>query len=201
MVTASALTIIGSMGMVALQSAKTSANVARAKSEAASEARAVVSSLAAELELAQKNPHSGDAIDIVQAPFDGCVMEFSFTIPGASALRPRHIRYQFLSEDANANQRFDSGEDTLVADNRLSGRILRIETVDNAEGEPIEVPTIVGGAHDIRELSLDFRDNLLKIVATSAKPIGTTHNIDSNTGRPVAETIESTSVARVYLMN
>lgn len=201
MVTTSAMTVLGSMGIVALQSATSSANVARAKADAAAEARAVASFLASELQLAPKASPSEGSVSIVEHPYEGCALEVAFTIPGVNRLEARAIRYRFLTEDLDGDGQLDAGEDTIIADGDLTGRVVRLETVRNAEGDPIEVATNVGGAHHVSALQISPDGNLLKIVARASKPVAGTRRIDPESGGVQCDRVEATSVARVYLMN
>jgi type II secretory pathway pseudopilin PulG len=200
MVTASTMTVLGSLGMMALQSATSSANVARAKADASTEARAVATALGSELQLALTRD-GGEAVAIAENPYPGCALEIAFAIPGAGPNESRAVRYRYLTEDLDGDGILDPNEDSILADSALTGRIERIEDVKGEDGAPVAVVTIVGGAHSVSALELTLRGNLLKVLATSSKPIAGTRRILGDDEGLTSEYASATSVARVYLMN
>ncbi len=198
MVTTSAITLLGSMSMLALKSATSAANVSQAKAEASAEARAVTSFMAAEMELASK---SGDGLTISEDLREDCPLEIAFSIPGASKSH-RSIRYEYQSEDANANGYLDKGEDTIVADGVLTRRVVRIERLEpGIDGKTLEVTTIVGGAHGISDVSIERDGSLVRLAVTASKRIRGTERVDSGSGAISADMVHESSRARVYLLN
>ena len=194
MVTMSTMTVLGSFGMVAIQAATSSANVAKAKADASTEVRALTTHMAAELQLAYK-AHPDEKIQVFYNPNDTTPIELAFVIPGPDGV-DRAIRYRYRSEDTNQNGLLDEDEDRIIQDGLLTRRVERVEIVDGSE-----ITTILGGAHDVASLDFYLNGNLLKIVAVSSKAIVGTHYIDPATGHLDAQHIEVSSVARVYLMN
>jgi type II secretory pathway pseudopilin PulG len=216
MIVAGTLIIVFTLAFVALQSAVASEAVAKAKQEALSEARDVMSALVAELQLARKNlPSEDPRIQVVTekgasppgpVPVSlsfGSKTELHFRVPldGTGKNDSAPIRYRYINEDRNQNHILDEDEDGVVFDDILTRRLVRVGEASPGVGPVVE--RIIGGANDLSDVRFDLNPagNVLTITITSTKGVSGTRTIDRDADEVRQRTISATLTGRVYLGN
>ncbi len=216
LIVASLLAVVSLLGLTALQSSGTSVNLTRAQSLAQMDARAVLSELTHELEMAVKRTRDdvpgveGIRIEAPRAAEDAeqdvesaIVTELVFQRPGPEGSDgwSQPITYRFVNEDTNRNGVLDPNESDLDVNDRATSVVERLED-RNLDGDNDDAGErrIVGSAQSITDLTFAFDGNVLTVAveATCAVP-GTV--VDEGGGELTTRVVRSALSGVIYPLN
>lgn len=192
------LSVVALLGMVAVRASASTVATTEALSQVQSCVRDTMRVLQNELQMSAKrsNPSLTPPLQTAQInanPAAGAPVELVFQTPvDLSGQRwSRTVRYRFIYEDANNNNRLDPNEDT-DRNGVLTRCILRMQdrngdgdTADPGEAAPI------GGSNDFRDVAFARNGDVITITLTANRLVGTRRNWP----------VTATETARVYLLN
>lgn len=216
LIVATLLTAVSLLGLTALRSSGTSVNLSRAQSLVQQDARAVLSEMTRELEMAAKADRddiedvaglrivmpvadASDAEDVDAA----VIREMVFQRPTADDpdVWTLPITYRFVNEDSNKNGLLDPNESDLDLNNRATSVIERLEDIDR-DGA-LESPgerRIVGSAQTITDVEFAFDGNVLTVAVEATRAVPGTVTAESG-GSFSSRTVRCTLVGSIYPLN
>lgn len=192
------LGVVAMLGMVAVRASASTVATTEALGHVQSCVRDTMRVIQDELQMSAKrsNPALTPPLQTAQInvnPAAGAPVELVFQTPvDLSGQRwSRAVRYRFIYEDANNNNRLDPNEDT-DRNGILTRCILRMQdrngdgdTLDAGESAPI------GGSNDFRDVAFARNGDVITITLTANRLVETRRNWP----------VTATETARVYLLN